>query len=701
MDKCNHFIYGAQYYRNPTPDRSQWALDLANMRKLGLRDVKFWVQWRANHIHENEFDFSDIDELMDLALKNDLRVTLNVIFDVAPVWLLQKYPESVQIMANGQKVVQGAPGHRQLGGFPGTCYNHTESLAYRKQFMAAVVERYKDHPAMYMWDVWNEPEQCGSHRYVNDKPEEITCYCDSCRREFILWLKNKYETIERLNRVWGRVYGDFADIELPTHVWTLKDFVDFKLFHSEVMTKEANMRLQIVKSIDKAHPAYLHVVPNTSSIFNAVTGVNDFEMAKQCDVFASTNFAPPIWSLLTTSAGRGKFCYNVECHIGSGSIKMHQRCITYRDLVKDFAPQIGAGIRGFMFWQYRPEVLGHEAPAWGMTKLDGSEGSIGLAAKEFGQRVRTIENHLQEVYVPQCEIAIWKGFENELFQYASQVTLEKFSKAIANYVQAIYKNNYNLRIVDDNAIINNDLTGVKLLIMPECYCISGKLFEAVDHFVKQGGILLCEAHFGGFDIDNGRHSYEMPGCCATEKWGITETETTSSYHLKLGEQGGDLDIKGVSDDVKKALEAYGTSGKKYYPAILQDGSVLTMCERVAFLSGGEVLAQTGGNPIIVKQNRGKGYIVYCGSNIGEGADADMHSFESFLCKQIADAGIHPNLDIPAKNIHLDIISDKLIAVNNMSDQPFTLPGNYTSVFFDDTHNCVLANTADILIKSEG
>ena len=194
MDKCNHFIYGAQYYRNPTPDRSQWASDLANMRKLGLRDVKFWVQWRANHIYENEFDFSDIDELMDLALKNDLRVTLNVIFDVAPVWLLQKYPESVQIMANGQKVVQGAPGHRQLGGFPGTCYNHAESLAYRKHFMAAVVERYKDHPAMYMWDVWNEPEQCGSHRYVNDKPEEITCYCDSCRREFILWLKNKYET---------------------------------------------------------------------------------------------------------------------------------------------------------------------------------------------------------------------------------------------------------------------------------------------------------------------------------------------------------------------------------------------------------------------------------------------------------------------------------------------------------------------------
>lgn len=26
MDKDNNFIYAAQYYRNPTPDRSQWKM---------------------------------------------------------------------------------------------------------------------------------------------------------------------------------------------------------------------------------------------------------------------------------------------------------------------------------------------------------------------------------------------------------------------------------------------------------------------------------------------------------------------------------------------------------------------------------------------------------------------------------------------------------------------------------------------------
>ena len=698
MDKNKKFIYGAQYYRNPTPDKSQWENDLKNMHNLGLTDVKFWVQWRANHVEPDKFDFSDIDELMNIALKNDLRVTLNIIFDVAPVWLLKKYPDSVQVMANGQAVTQTAVGHRQLGGFPGTCYNHKESYEYRKQFMTEVVKRYKDNPAMYMWDVWNEPEQCGTHRYINEKPDEVTCYCDNCRNKFILWLRGKYNTIEELNRVWGRVYNSFDDVELPNSVWTLKDFVDFKLFHSEVMTKEASMRLDIVKSIDNIHPAYLHVVPNTSSIFNAVSGVNDFEMAKHCDVFASTNFAHPIWSLLTTSAGYGKRCYNVECHIGSGSIKTHQKSITYNDLVKDFAPQIGAGIRGFMFWQYRSEVLGHEAPAWGMTNLDGSAGKIGLAAKKFKEKVSVIEDKLQDIYIPECEIAVWKGFENELFQYASQITLEPFSKAIKNYVEAIYKNNYNLRIVDDSMIINNQLDGIKLLIMPECYCISRQLFEAVDKYVRDGGTLLCEAHFGGFDIDNGRHSFVMPGCGAAKKWGIREVETTSSYHLQLNNQNQSINLDGVSDDVKKAFEAYGASGGKYYPAFFNDASTITMCERVAFLEGGETLAKFDDKAIIVTNSHEKGKIIYCGSNVGEGAESDAKAFESFLCRIIKSTDIKPNMDVKVKDIHIDIIGDKMIAVNNMSDKSYKLNGNYKSVFFDDVDNIIAPKCADIFIE---
>ena len=63
------FISGAQYYRAPTPDSKHWASDLELMRDLKFNSVKFWVQWRWSHRQEDEFYFSDLDQLMDLALK--------------------------------------------------------------------------------------------------------------------------------------------------------------------------------------------------------------------------------------------------------------------------------------------------------------------------------------------------------------------------------------------------------------------------------------------------------------------------------------------------------------------------------------------------------------------------------------------------------------------------------------------------------
>ena len=72
------FIFGAQYYRAPTPSRENWESDLRNMKAIGLNSVKFWVQWRWTHRGPDEFYYEDIDCLMDLAAKNGLKVTLNI-----------------------------------------------------------------------------------------------------------------------------------------------------------------------------------------------------------------------------------------------------------------------------------------------------------------------------------------------------------------------------------------------------------------------------------------------------------------------------------------------------------------------------------------------------------------------------------------------------------------------------------------------
>ena len=125
------FLFGAQYYRAPTPETECWETDLSRMKELGFTDVKFWVQWRWNNRRENEYDFGDLDRLTDLAEKNGLRVTFNTIFDVAPVWLYEKYPDAKQLANDGRRIEPYTVGHRQGGGHPGPCYNHPGALEAR------------------------------------------------------------------------------------------------------------------------------------------------------------------------------------------------------------------------------------------------------------------------------------------------------------------------------------------------------------------------------------------------------------------------------------------------------------------------------------------------------------------------------------------------------------------------------------------
>lgn len=703
MEKAYDFIFGAQYYRAPTPAPENWESDLKLMKKLGFDSVKFWVQWRWSHRGEDTFYFEDTDRLMDLAYKYGLKVTINVIFDVVPQWILKKYPDSKIVLANGHIVEPCAVSSRQIGGFPGICYNHPEARRERMKFLQKTAEHYKNHPALYMWDVWNEPEQCGT--FQKPKDGETSCYCPNCKKAFTGWLKEKYETIDRLNDVWGRCYADFDEVELPQNKNCFSDFIDFHTYHNTKMAREAKERMDTVRSVDKLHAVYFHVVPETFSGFNPVTGVNDFEMAKLCgDVFASTTFSRPCASVLTLSAADGRLCYNVESHIGNGSIKMHEKQISLRDVANDFVPQIGMGIRGFLFWQFRPETLGSESPAWGVATLDGRCGSLGYAAEEFNRKLTPIKADLMKIKPKKPEIAIWKDTKNVLFSYCAHDSLEHIASSIETYINGFYYNNFNCSLADD-VMIQDGLQGTKLLVMPCCYALSRKTADAIDSFVRNGGSVLCEAHLGGFDLDKGRHSYKMPGQGLDEKWGILEEYTTSSFHLHL-EKDGELDMRGFNEDMKKALLSYGTEGGKYFGIALKDGSVISGAERFACLKadGAEVLGTFNGAVCIIKKKIGRGTVYYVGTDIGVGAEKDRDAFERFITFVARDVGVLQNPYSAHRGVHADELSDSIVTVTNVSetDADLHLKDGFKGLFFGtavtDGKVTVPAKTSEIFVK---
>ncbi len=678
------FLFGSQYYRAPTPEPECWQEDHNKMRDIGFNAVKYWVQWRWSHHKDadsiDRFVFDDVDRLMDLALTHNLKVTVNTVFDVAPHWLFDQYPDAKQIRCDGRVIEPYTVGHRQIGGHPGPCYNHPAALLERQKFLRAVIEHFRGHPAIAMWDIWNEPELSFPQR--NPNVESMACYCPHCQSGFLSWLDRKYGSLEAINQAWGRCYQNWQQVETPRNPHTILDYIDWREFHIDTMTAEASWRLEMVKELDPTHVRYLHVVPNVMSVFNSVACcADDFALAELCQVFAATMNGGPVYAPQVLSAGRGKLCYNVESHLNFGMTNMHQRQLDLNDLLRDWLPQIGLGIRGFLFWQFRPEVLGFESPAWGVVGLDGSDRPITRALRTFWQKLSPYIPLLMECPAPDPQIAIWKSRKNEIFHFGIHGSLTGLVESVEGYIQALYWRSRPYRIIDDRMLSEGKLDGIKLLIMPSCYYLTEPEARSLALWVKQGGVLVAEAHLAGYNGTTGRHSRILPGCGLAEEWGIREIDTTSSYHLKL--EKAEAFSSASTEDVRKAMQDFQTSGGKYFPISLASGEIAWGADRYATLSGENIQPEGWFGteaPCLATIPVGKGWVFYAGTNLGQGAQHNSEGLHEILETAAGRARIDPPLLFGTDSqtrVHIDELRDtqgnlRGLIVQNSSDLAQTI-----------------------------
>lgn len=638
MTRAGPFLWGAQYYRAPTPAAACWAGDLDRIAALGMTDIKLWAQWRWASRDPERLDLDDLTRLLDLAHARSLRVTINTIFDVAPSWLLQRYPDCLLVDAEGRRVALRANACRQLGGFPGPCLRHPGAAAERRRFLTGVVDGLRQHPALAMWDVWNEPEQ----NFFARQPREgnYVCYCAACRAAFIAWLRQRHADLDALNARWGRCYRTWDEVEAPLIPDTLTDWLDWREFHCDGMTAEAAWRLALVRDRDPAHAAYLHVVPSTMDVFNSISGPDDFALARLGPIFAATCNAGAQWLHQLASAGAGRLCYNVESHINYGSAAMHQRVLGVAEVARELVPQIGQGIAGFLFWQYRSEVLGVEGPAWGLVTTAGEDRPVTAAVARIGAALAPYRELLVEAEPPHATIGLWKSRRNEIIHYGIHQHLGGLFASADGYLQALYRLNLPVRFID-HVGLEAGAAGLRLLILPAPYCLGAAEARALDAFVRGGGHVLSEAHLGAWDPDRGRHSPHVPGQGLAEAWGLQEVDACSTHHLAQALQGPWTGA--ISDDVRKAMAASGAVGGSHIAVARADGSALWGMERFARLEGEEwtVLGTLAGVPCLRTRALGAGRITYAATHLGQARAKDPAAFERLLREVAEAAGIAP------------------------------------------------------------
>lgn len=684
------FVYGAQYYRAPTPEPEFWEADFAHMRQLGFNTVKFWVQWRWSERAPDDYYWQDLDELMRLAERFELRVILNLICDVMPVWAEDRFPDCRMIDRNGQPVPTEAVLCRQLGGYPGPCYNHLGMLVARQAFFQAALKHFSQFPALLSWDVWNEPEHHLALRSA-DNLDHLLCYCPHCQQKFRQWLGAHYDSVEALNRRWGRCYRSFEEAELPRNAQLIADFIDWRMFQLETLTAEAEWRLALVRELAPQTFPHLHVVPHTIHCFNSVNCVDDFALAEKCEIFGASMMGDPLFAAAASSAAGNKLFYNAEWHINFGSSAIHPRIIDRETFLRELLPQLGWNVRGVLYWQFRPESLGFESPAWGMIHPDGSDRPVARWAREFRETVTPYLPLLMRSRRRKPACAILKSVRNELFfQAFPQEKGNWLYRSIRGYADTLLDCNIPFSFLSSEELEQQDLAHLRLLILPAAHCLSQAEADAVDRFCRRGGVLWVEGSVGGYEYDRGRYATRIPGCGLAECWGVRETESTSSFHLDCSAGAAAKSAAIAEGDVAKALHSAGARGGEFLPLNTSSGEEGWGALLLSALQTnvGETIASYQGTPCVVRFRREAGVIFYCGTYLGIAAAERSAEFLRRLLEQAAEfAGITP----PAVPRGLRLLSlypendgetSSFQIVENVTDRPlvFTLPTRGVDLF---------------------
>lgn len=206
MNKTKPAVFGVSYYPDHWPE-TEWERDMQRIRDSGLGMIRFGeFSWNWYEPHEGEFDFGPFDRFMELARQIGLKVILCTPTAAPPEWFLYRYPETRLLDQHGVP----HPGGRHM-----VCYNHPRARELAERAITALATRYKNHPALFGWQIDNEPTAGES-----SSPDRMYDYHPETARKFTAYLHEKYGDLGRLNQewqnsFWGRGYSAWEEIAPP------------------------------------------------------------------------------------------------------------------------------------------------------------------------------------------------------------------------------------------------------------------------------------------------------------------------------------------------------------------------------------------------------------------------------------------------------------------------------------------------------
>lgn len=231
--------FGAYYYPEHWP-QEQWARDIRKMADLGFHFIHMGeFAWANLEPEEGRFTFDWLDTCVAEAGRNGLRVVLCTPTPCPPAWLTEKHPEILNVNDAGMRSAHG--GNRLHAN-----QAHPAFKFYIRRMVEALGERYGRNPAVWGWQLDNEPHV-----------STLYDYSDFAQGHFREWLQRRYgNDIWKLNEAWGMAfwsgtYNHFGQIRIPNEKEAVNNphaFLDFRRYTADALAETLRFQADLLRA---------------------------------------------------------------------------------------------------------------------------------------------------------------------------------------------------------------------------------------------------------------------------------------------------------------------------------------------------------------------------------------------------------------------------------------------------------------------